>query len=174
MQEVSLTVDFPSVVNVPIRVPLEALREAQTDAMREELRILVDSVVEERVPSPELLIESFTTDWDFARRVRDWMVESISYADLAHVMWNHVDRSEILDSLELTEDQFAELIKNHLFSDRRLSRIIESQISAQINTANFMDEVAARMQTFVDQKVTDIADLVMRRVVGNFSKALDE
>ena len=174
MQEVSVTVDFPSVVNVPIRVPLEALREAQTDAMREELRILVDAVVEERVPSPELLIESFTTDWDFTRRVRDWMVEPISYADLAHTMWNHVDRSEILDSLELTEEQFAELIKNHLFSDCRLGRIIESQISNQINNSEYMDSIASRMQTFIDQKVADMADLVMHRIVGNFSKALDE
>jgi hypothetical protein len=174
MQEVSVTVDFPSVVNVPIRVPVEALREAQTDAMREQLRTMVDSVVEERVPSAELLIESFTMDWDFTRRVRDWMVESISYADLAHTMWNHVDRAEILDSLELTEERFAELIKAHLFSDRRLSRIIESQISSQITNSDYMDALASRMQTFIDQKVADIADLVMHRVVGNFAKALDE
>jgi uncharacterized membrane protein YheB (UPF0754 family) len=174
MSEVNVVMDFSALRSVPVNIPLDVLREAQSEATREQINELVDRAVDGRVPSTELLVQSFTTDYDFTRRVRDWVMESISYGDLAYSMWNHVDKTEIIEALGLTQDQFAELIKSHLFSDRRLSRIIESQVASQISSSNFMDNLTDKMQTFIDQKVTDIADLVMRRVVGNFSKALDE
>jgi hypothetical protein len=166
--------DFSAMRSVPINIPLDVLREAQSEATREQINELIDRAVDGRVPSTELLVQSFMTDWEFTRRVRDWVLESMSYADLAYNMWNHVDKSEIIEALGLTEEALAELIKTYLFSDRRLSRIIEHQVATQISNSNFVDNLTSKMQTFIDQKTTDIADLVMHRIVGNFSKALDE
>jgi hypothetical protein len=161
-----MTTDF----EIPIKITSEQVGEFLDARLHE----TVATLVQQSIPSASDVSMELTGNANFVRKVRDWLMESISYNDITDCLINEISFTKVISALDISEEKLSDIVMRGWSRDGRLNKSVESIVINYINSEFSYDRLSQNLEKYIDAKTVEIADLVMSRIINSLKEKVDE
>lgn len=139
----------------------------------------VSKQVEGRIPSEENIIDSVTEtlkeDRDFGRKIRDWVMESLDYSDIAQSVASDIDYSQLVDEMISGNDLFeSDNFVRNLLDNNRMKSMVDNAIARNLSTSTISDILELKMQEHLAAISVEAADKAIKIIMQRVSRGDDE
>jgi preprotein translocase subunit SecA len=124
----------------------------------------VERQVNGRIPNLQMVVDDVSStmmeDRDYTRKVRNWVLESIDYTQIASEVRDNIDYQQLIDlTAPLWEN---EAFLRHLLNNNRFRNLVNTQVAANISS------------TFDISTIRDMVDEKVESVTSNLSNEIAE
>ena len=170
---------IPSTMEFEVSVDSSSMPSLFSQSMETTIIEEVTRQVEGRIPSHDNVVESVSSyleeSRDFTRKVRNWVLESIDYTQIATEVRDNIDYNELIDlTAPLWED---EAFLRHLLNNNRFRNLVNTQctsiISGTLNTTFIKEMVDDKVESMTSNLSNEIAEKVLKVIQNRLTAGSD-
>jgi hypothetical protein len=159
---------IPSTMEFEVSVDSASMPSLFSQSMETTIIQEVTRQVDGRIPTHDTVVESVTSTLqesrEFARKVRNWVLESIDYSQIVSEVRDNLDYNELIDlTAPLWEN---EMFLRHLLSNNRFRNLVNTQctsiITETLDNRTVKELVDAKVESMTSNLSNEIAEKVLK------------
>ncbi len=155
---------IPSTMEFEVSVDSASMPSLFSQSMETQIIEEVERQVNGRIPNLQMVVDDVSStmmeDRDYTRKVRNWVLESIDYTQIASEVRDNIDYQQLIDlTAPLWEN---EAFLRHLLNNNRFRNLVNTQVAANISS------------TFDISTIRDMVDEKVESVTSNLSNEIAE
>ena len=161
---------IPSTMEFEVSVDSASMPSLFSQSMETTIIEEVERQVNGRIPTLQMVVDDVSStmmeDRDYTRKVRNWVLESIDYTQIATEVRENIDYNELIDlTAPLWED---ESFLRHLLNNNRFRNLVNTQV--QSNIASTYDTIT--IKRMVDEKVESMTSNLSNEIAEKVLKVI--
>ena len=161
---------IPSTMEFEVSVDSASMPSLFSQSMETTIIEEVERQVNGRIPTLQMVVDDVSStmmeDRDYTRKVRNWVLESIDYTQIASEVRDNIDYNELIDlTAPLWED---ESFLRHLLNNNRFRNLVNTQV--QSNIASTYDTIT--IKRMVDEKVESMTSNLSNEIAEKVLKVI--
>ena len=170
---------IPSTMEFEVSVDSASMPSLFSQSMETQIIEEVERQVNGRIPTLQMVVddvsEAIKEDRDYTRKVRNWVLESIDYTQIATEVRDNIDYNELIDlTAPLWED---EAFLRHLLNNNRFRNLVNTQctsiISGTLNTTFIKEMVDDKVESMTSNLSNEIAEKVLKVIQNRLTAGSD-
>jgi hypothetical protein len=139
----------------------------------------VERQVNGRIPNLQMVVDDVSStmmeDRDYTRKVRNWVLESIDYTQIASEVRDNIDYQQLIDlTAPLWED---EAFLRHLMNNNRFRNLVNTQctsiITGTLSTPHIKEMVDDKVESMTSNLSNEIAEKVLKVIQNRLTAGSD-
>ncbi len=166
---------IPSVMEFDVSLDSASMPSLFSQSMETTIVEEVERQVNGRIPTHDSVVESVSESIresrDFTRKVRNWVLESIDYSQIASEVRNSIDYNEIVDltSPLWNNDGFG----HYLLSNNRFRNMVNTQVMSNIDMNTVREMVDSKIESMTSNLANEVAEKVLKLIQTRLSLGSD-
>jgi hypothetical protein len=170
---------IPSVMEFDVSLDSASMPSLFSQSMETTIIEQVERQVNGRIPTHDTVVESVANTMmesrDYTRKVRNWVLESIDYSQIASEVRDNIDYAELIDlTAPLWEN---EAFLRHLLSNSRFRNMVNTQVQANIastlDTSTIKNMVDDKVESMTSNLANEIAEKVLKVIQNRLTAGSD-
>lgn len=170
---------IPSTMEFEVSVDSASMPSLFSQSMETQIIEEVERQVNGRIPTLQMVVDDVSStmmeDRDYTRKVRNWVLESIDYTQIATEVRDNIDYNELIDlTAPLWED---EAFLRHLLNNNRFRNLVNTQctsiISGTLNTTFIKEMVDGKVESMTSNLSNEIAEKVLKVIQNRLTAGSD-
>jgi preprotein translocase subunit SecA len=170
---------IPQVMEFDVSLDSASMPSLFSQSMETTIIEQVERQVNGRIPTHDTVVESVANTMmesrDYTRKVRNWVLESIDYSQIASEVRDNIDYAELIDLTAPLWDNEAFL--RHLLSNNRFRNMVNNQVQVNIGetvSASFVRElVNEKVESLTANLSNEIAEKVLKVIQNRLTAGSD-
>lgn len=170
---------IPQVMEFDVSLDSASMPSLFSQSMETTIIEQVERQVNGRIPTHDAVVESVATTMmesrDYTRKVRNWVLESIDYSQIASEVRDNIDYEELVDlTAPLWEN---EAFLRHLMNNNRFRNLVNTQcsslVSGTLNTTFIKEMVDDKVESMTSNLSNEIAEKVLKVIQNRLTAGSD-
>ena len=170
---------IPQVMEFDVSLDSASMPSLFSQSMETTIIEQVERQVNGRIPTHDAVVESVANTMmesrDYTRKVRNWVLESIDYSQIASEVRDCIDYAELVDlTAPLWEN---EMFLRHLLNNNRFRNLVNTQVQANIastlDTSTIKNMVDDKVESMTSNLANEIAEKVLKVIQNRLTAGSD-
>jgi len=170
---------IPQVMEFDVSLDSASMPSLFSQSMETTIIEQVERQVNGRIPTHDAVVESVASTMmesrDYTRKVRNWVLESIDYSQIASEVRDNIDYEELIDlTAPLWEN---EAFLRHLMNNNRFRNLVNTQcsslVSGTLNTTFIKEMVDDKVESMTSNLSNEIAEKVLKVIQNRLTAGSD-
>jgi hypothetical protein len=170
---------IPQVMEFDVSLDSASMPSLFSQSMETTIIEQVERQVNGRIPTHDAVVESVANTMmesrDYTRKVRNWVLESIDYSQIASEVRDCIDYAELVDiTAPLWEN---EQFLRHLMSNSRFRNLVNTNVQANIastlDTSTIKNMVDDKVESMTSNLSNEIAEKVLKVIQNRLTAGSD-
>jgi hypothetical protein len=170
---------IPQVMEFDVSLDSASMPSLFSQSMETTIIEQVERQVNGRIPTHDTVVESVANTMmesrDYTRKVRNWVLESIDYSQIASEVRDNIDYQQLIDlTAPLWED---EAFLRHLLNNNRFRNLVSTQctsiITGTLDNNTIKELVDAKVESLTANLSNEIAEKVLKVIQNRLTAGSD-
>ena len=170
---------IPSVMEFDVSLDSASMPSLFSQSLETTIIEQVERHVNGRIPTHDTVVESVSTTMmesrEYTRKVRNWVLESIDYSQIASEVRDNIDYQQLIDlTAPLWEN---EAFLRHLLSNNRFRNLVntnvQANISSTLDTSTIKNMVDDKVESMTSNLSNEIAEKVLKVIQNRLTAGSD-
>jgi hypothetical protein len=170
---------IPQVMEFDVSLDSASMPSLFSQSMETTIIEQVERQVNGRIPTHDAVVESVANTMmesrDYTRKVRNWVLESIDYSQIASEVRDCIDYAELVDlTAPLWEN---EMFFRNLMNNNRFRNLVNSQVnaiaSASLDHSTIRQMVDEKVESMTSNMCNEIAEKVLKVIQNRLTAGSD-
>ncbi len=170
---------IPSTMEFEVSVDSASMPSLFSQSMETQIIEEVERQVNGRIPNLQMVVDDVSStmmeDRDYTRKVRNWVLESIDYTQIASEVRDNIDYQQLIDlTAPLWED---EAFLRHLMNNNRFRNLVNTQctsiITGTLSTPHIKEMVDDKVESMTSNLSNEIAEKVLKVIQNRLTAGSD-
>ena len=170
---------IPQVMEFDVSLDSASMPSLFSQSMETTIIEQVERQVNGRIPTHDTVVESVANTMmesrEYTRKVRNWVLESIDYSQIASEVRDSIDYAELIDlTAPLWEN---EAFLRHLMSNSRFRNLVNTNVQANIastlDTSTIKNMIDDKVESMTSNLSNEIAEKVLKVIQNRLTAGSD-
>ena len=170
---------IPQVMEFDVSLDSASMPSLFSQSMETTIIEQVERQVNGRIPTHDAVVESVANTMmesrEYTRKVRNWVLESIDYSQIASEVRDCIDYAELVDlTAPLWEN---EAFLRHLMNNNRFRNLVNTNVQANIastlDTSTIKNMVDEKVESMTSNLANEIAEKVLKVIQNRLTAGSD-
>ena len=170
---------IPQVMEFDVSLDSASMPSLFSQSMETTIIEQVERQVNGRIPTHDAVVESVANTMmesrEYTRKVRNWVLESIDYSQIASEVRDCIDYAELVDlTAPLWEN---EMFLRHLLNNNRFRNLVNTNVQANIastlDTGTIKNMVDDKVESMTSNLSNEIAEKVLKVIQNRLTAGSD-
>lgn len=170
---------IPSVMEFDVSLDSASMPSLFSQSLETTIIEQVERHVNGRIPTHDTVVESVSATMmesrEYTRKVRNWVLESIDYSQIASEVRDNIDYQQLIDlTAPLWEN---EDFLRHLLNNNRFRNLVNTQctsiITGTLNTTYIKEMVDEKVESMTSNLSNEIAEKVLKVIQNRLTAGSD-